>query len=282
MSGASKARTFVISGCASGIGKHMALALARAPEKHRLVLLDIDAAALDRVAHEHGLADRPNVRVLTHDVRDAAGWQRIVAETVERFGALDVMLNIAGYLKPGFIHALPTDEIDRQIDVNVKGVMYATRAGAAQMVRQGYGHIVNVASIAGISHVPGLSIYCASKHAVRGFSLSVAHELAAHGVHVSVVCPDAVETPMLEMQTSYKEAAMTFSGGRGLRLEEVESALMRVLEKRPLELVLPVPGSARGALAKLGNAFPILGKLGIERVRKHGAKVQSARARSGA
>jgi 3-oxoacyl-[acyl-carrier protein] reductase len=209
-------------------------------------------------------------------VRDVAGWERVVHDCATHFGSLDVMLNIAGYLKPGFIHETAPDEIDRQIDVNVKGVMYATRVGAAQMLRQGHGHIVNIASIAGITHVPGMSVYCASKHAVRGFTLSVAHELRHGGVDVSVVCPDAVETPMLHKQTGFKEASMTFAGGRGLRLEEVEKVLLRVLEDRPMEVVIPVPRSGRAVLARIANAFPALGKLGVDRVRKQGERVQAA------
>jgi len=270
-------KTFLISGCASGIGKHMALALARAPEQHNLMLIDLDGAAIERVVAEHGLAGVQRVMTRQHDVRDAAGWERVVAATVERFGVLDVMLNIAGYLKPGYIDAQSLDELDRHIDVNVKGVMYATRVGAQQMKRQGRGHIVNVASLAGIGHVPGLAAYCASKHAVRGFSLAVAHELAPHGVAVSVVCPDAVETPMLELQVSYDEAAMTFGGGRGLSLEEVEHAMMKVLARRPLEVLLPVPGSGRAALSKLANAFPVLTKLGLRRTVALGRKAQVAR-----
>jgi len=271
------AKTFVVSGCASGIGQHIALALARAPAQHNVVMLDINGPALERVVHEHGLGTLPRIVARQHDVRDAAGWERLVRETVERCGAIDVMLNIAGYLQPGLVHALPPEEIDRHIDVNVKGVMYATHFAAQQMKRQGHGHIVNIASLAGIGHVPGLAAYCASKHAVRGFTLAVAHELARDGVAVTVVCPDAVETPMLDLQVAYDEAAMTFGGGRGLSLTEVERAIMSVLEHKPLELVLPVPGSGRGALAKLANAFPALTKLGLQRTIAQGRKAQVAR-----
>lgn len=271
------AKTFVISGCASGIGQHMALALARAPAQHNVIMLDINGPALERVVQEHGLNTLPRIVVRQHDVRDAAGWERLVREAVERFGAIDVLLNIAGYLKPGLVDALPPEEIDRHIDVNVKGVMYATHVAAQHMKRQGYGHIVNIASLAGIGHVPGLAAYCASKHAVRGFTLAAAHELARDGVAVTVVCPDAVETPMLDLQVAYDEAAMTFGAGRGLSLAEVEHAIMSVLEHKPLELVLAVPGSGRGALAKLANAFPALTKLGLRRTIAQGRKAQVAR-----
>jgi 3-oxoacyl-[acyl-carrier protein] reductase len=270
-------KTFVISGCASGIGKHMALVLARAPQQHNIVMLDINGEALRAVVREHGLSEQSRIAVEQHDVRDVAGWEQVVQRAVQRFGALDVMLNVAGYLKPGYIDALAPAEIDRQIDVNVKGVMYATQVGAQQMKRQGRGHIVNIASIAGLSHVPGLSVYCASKHAVRGFTLSVAHELAREGVAVSVICPDAVETPMLDLQVSYAEAAMTFGAGRGLTLAEVEAEVLDVLEKRPLERVIPVPGSGRGTMSKLANAFPELTKLYLRQVIAKGRKSQVAR-----
>jgi 3-oxoacyl-[acyl-carrier protein] reductase len=200
---------------------------------------------------------------------------------VERFGGLDVMWNIAGYLMPGYVTDVAPEVFDMHVDVNVKGVMYACHVGAKQMRKQGHGHIINIASIAGISHVPGLAAYCATKHAVRGFSLALAHELSPHGIHVSVVCPDAVETPMLQMQTKYPEAAMTFGGGRGLTLQEVERALLSVLAKKPLEVVLPVPGSGRAFASKLSNAFPELAKLGIARVRKQGKTAQEKRMRGG-
>src|SRR5690349_18104265 len=100
-------KTFIISGCASGIGKHMALAIASAPQQHNVVMLDINGDALAAVVREHGLSEQPRIVAEPHDVRDAAGWQRIVNGAVERFGGLDVMLNIAGYLKPGFVDALP-------------------------------------------------------------------------------------------------------------------------------------------------------------------------------
>ncbi|MET0284814.1 MAG: SDR family oxidoreductase, partial [Polyangiales bacterium] len=220
----------IVSGAASGIGRHMAVSLQRAG--YRLMLIDLDEEGLREVAH--GSAWR------AMDVRDAAGWERVVADTVAGYGRLDLMLNVAGFLKPGHVHEVSAELLAQHMDVNAKGVMFATRAGARQMVAQRAGQIVNVASIAGLSHVPGLAAYAASKHAVRGFSLSVAHELRRHGVYVSVLCPDAVETPMLTLQETYSEARMTFASRRALSLDEVEQAIQRLLRTRELELVLDV------------------------------------------
>jgi len=274
----SGAEVYLVSGAASGIGRQMARALGR--EGARLMLTDIDADGLRSLLEEEGWERSPRVETHVLDVRDAAGWERLTAETVERFGSLDVMLNIAGYLRPGWLSDLPAEEIDKHVDINTKGVMYATLAGSRVMRAAGSGHIVNIASIAGISHVPGLAIYAASKHAVRGFSLSVAHELAADGVKVSVVCPDAVETPMLELQVESEAAAMTFGGGRGLSLEEIEAAIREVLRERPLEKVVPIPGSGRGAAAKLANMFPSLGAIANGLVAAQGRRAQARRARS--
>lgn len=274
-----EARSFIVSGAASGIGRHMARMLAGAG--HRLLLIDIDGEGVQRLRAEPAFADETRITTRVLDVRDAAGWESVVAEAVERFGRLDAMLNIAGYLLPGYIHEIDVDVLDRHVDINAKGVMYATRAAARRMIEQGEGHIVNVASIAGISPVPGLAAYAASKHAVRGFTLSVAHELRPHGIDVSVVCPDAVETPMLELQVGYEEAALTFGAGRGLTLREVERALLEVLERRPLEQVIAVPRSGRGVGAKLGGAFPAASRRVLGWVRAQGRKAQRRRGSRG-
>lgn len=268
----------IVSGAASGIGRHMAIALAAAG--HRLMLTDIDTAGLDRLVAGQGWEGRDSILIRTLDVRDSAGWDALIETTAARFGAVDLMLNIAGYLVPGNIAELHVDSIDKQIDINVKGVMYATRAGSRQMVSQGYGHIINLASIAAISHVPGMSIYCASKHAVRGFTLSVAHELKLHGVHVTVFCPDAVETPMLVQQEDRPEAAMTFGAGRALTLKEVEAAMMKAIKSRPLEVVLDVPRSGRGIGAKAANMFPKLTGLAVAKIQRDGKQAQARRTKS--
>lgn len=270
-------RVAMLTGAASGIGKHMARSLVRAG--YRVIALDVDSAGLERLSQENGWSAEANVLLRTQDVRNAEGWREMVELAVERFGRLDVLLNIAGFLRPGWIHEVEPSSLDLQIDVNVKGVMYGTRAAAIQMIRQGNGHILNVASIAGLSHVPGLSAYCASKHAVRGFTLSVAHELAPHGVAVTVLCPDAVETPMLTLQEDHPEAAMTFGARRALTLDEVEKAIYRALERRPLEVVLDVPLTGRAVGAKLSNFFPQLTAFAARRIMQAGRATQERRKR---
>jgi 3-oxoacyl-[acyl-carrier protein] reductase len=241
---------FFVTGCASGIGRHLAGAIVR--RGHRLVATDVNTAGLEAAAKEGGWGETALWCRL--DVRDEKAWEAALAKGLERFGRMDVLLNVAGYLKPGFSHQLDVAEVDRHFDINAKGVVHGVRVLGRYFVAKGQGHIINIGSLASLAPVPGLCLYSASKYAVRGFTLAVAQELRPHGVKVTLVMPDAVQTPMLDLQVDYAEAAMTFSGPRPLTVEELERAILDVaLKKAPLELAIPF---TRGALARLSTFLP--------------------------
>jgi 3-oxoacyl-[acyl-carrier protein] reductase len=189
------------------------------------------------------------------DVRNAKSWQSAVKSVARKWKRLDVLVNNAGYILPAYIPALTEEMLDRHFDINAKGVILGTSEASRIMKSKGKGHIVNIASLAGVAGIPGISVYSASKHAVRGFTLAAAQELRPHGITVSVICPDAVKTPMLDLQKDFAEAALTFSGSRYLEPADVVSAIHRALAKKSREIL--VPGS-RGMLAKLASAFPSL------------------------
>jgi len=241
-----------VTGAASGIGRHLCGALLR--EGDVVAAADLDASCLARVSEEDRWPEGRS-ELLAFDVRDPEAWARTVETVLARRGRLDLLLNVAGVLRPASVLDIQTADVDLQIDVNLKGVIHGTRAAAARM-KAGAGHIVNFASLAALSPIPGLSLYTASKFAVRGFSLAAAHELKPLGIAVTVICPDAVRTPMLDLQKAHPEAALTFSGAP-LDVQDVAAALFRrVLPHRPLEVVLPF---GRGLLAKLAGAFPRAG-----------------------
>lgn len=126
--------------------------------------------------------------------------------------------------------------------------------GVARSMAGRGGHVVNVASLAALAPIPGLALYSASKHAVRAFSIAAAEELAPAGIAVTVVCPDAVATPMLDIQVDDPSAALTFSGGRVLTAGEVAELLAgRVLDERPIEIALP---ASRAWLARAASLAP--------------------------
>lgn len=240
---------FFVTGCASGIGRHLAGVLLAAG--HQVFATDLDEAALrahagawptDR-AHTHGL-----------DVSQADAWELVFAEAVRTMGGVDVLCNVAGYLLPGRVGDYTTEVVHRHFDVNTKGVVFGTQVAARHMRARGAGHIINIASLAALAPVPGIALYSASKYAVRGFSLAAAQELRQHGIAVTVICPDAVDTPMLDMQVDHDAAAMTFSGSRFLSVDDISTAILkRALPKRPLEIYLP---RSRALLARLADLFP--------------------------
>ena len=244
-------RTFFLTGCASGIGRHLADELSS--RGHRVVASDINELALRDHAHKAGWPTE-TTKAVGLDVSDPDAWEARLDETMKWFGSLDVVLNVAGYLLPGWVHELETSTIHRHFDVNIKGTIFGTVAAARRMVAQGSGHIINVASLAALAPIPGLALYSASKYAVRSFSLAAAQELRSKGVFVTVVCPDVVQTPMLDLQRGYEQAVLSFSGKRALTVEEVGEVIFnRVLPSAPLEVFFP---ATRGWLARVADVFP--------------------------
>ena len=260
----------LVTGAANGIGRQLAADLLAAGG-HRLVLCDRDA---------DGLADAfggTSAQTEPLDVADLAAWRDVVGRVVEEHGRLDAVCNIAGVLTPGWIWEVDDREVDRHVDVNVKGVIYGSKVAAEQMVRQRGGHIVNMSSLAGIGYTPGNALYCATKHAVRGFSVSIACELRGHGVAVSVVCPGVVETRMLDDQVGRDEAAVTFTTGSPLTTAQVSALLQDVLKNRPVEACLPNATSTKliGAAPGLAvKAYKTIAAKG----RKAAASLRAARA----
>jgi 3-oxoacyl-[acyl-carrier protein] reductase len=244
----------LLTGCANGIGRHLAGLLLQ--QGHVVVATDVAMSQLHKVAVADAWpADR--LMLLPLDVRSVADWQSVMQKTLSRWGRLDVGMNIAGVVKTGFVADILAEDVDLLVDVNLKGVMFGTRHMAEQMQKQRSGHIVNVASLAGVAPVQGLGIYSATKFGVRAFSIVAAGELREYGVFVSVVCPDLVNTDMLTQQLDHPEAAMTFSGPRVLTVADVGRAILRqALDRRKVEVMIP---PSRGWLGKLGNLFPEMG-----------------------
>ncbi len=241
----------VVTGSASGIGRRLVTLLAEAG--HHVLATDVDVASLPRATAE---CRWPAERVTTSrlDVTDAVNWSDVMAQAVARFQRLDALINVAGVLKVESVLELRPESVAIQLDVNTKGVILGTHAAAKVMIGQRRGRIVNVASMAALAPVPGISIYSASKFAVRGFSLAADQELSGDGIRVSVVCPDAVDTPMVDYQLDHAGAALTFSGGRILTADEVARAIVGLLNgKHRAELVIPWN---RGFLARISNILP--------------------------
>ena len=182
----------IVTGAGSGIGAALCRALVGAGAN--VLCTDVDSESAERTAS--ALGDR--ARSARLDVTDAAAVQAAVDDVVARTGRIDLMFNNAGIVWGGDTELLTLDQWNAIIDVNVRGVVHGVAAAYPQMIKQGHGHIVNTASMAGLTAAGQITSYVMTKHAIVGMSLALRSEAAAHGVGVLVVCPSAIETPLLE------------------------------------------------------------------------------------
>jgi NAD(P)-dependent dehydrogenase (short-subunit alcohol dehydrogenase family) len=139
------------------------------------------------------------------DVADAAQFERAIAGVEERHGRIDYLFNNAGI--GGAVaeaHTLTLEDWRRLLSINLHGVVHGVVATYPRMVRQGFGHIVNTASVAGLVPQPMMVMYGASKHAVVGLSLNLRIEAGQHGVKVSAVCPGMIQTAIFERGAEYR------------------------------------------------------------------------------
>lgn len=179
-------RTVLVTGAASGIGR--ATALAFHDQGDRVVAADLDAS---------GLASLPSdVTTEALDVTDRAAVEGLVAETVERTGSLDVVVNCAGTLAFQSTHLVEDADWQRVIEVNLTGTFHVCRAALRVMVEQQAGVILNVASSAAHIGTPWAAAYAASKGGVAAMTKSLAVEYGRQGIRVCAVSPAGVETPM--------------------------------------------------------------------------------------
>jgi len=242
----------VLTGAASGIGKQLVHTFLE--RKIPLILVDLDAEKLENLAQGSAA-----VLGVDGDVAQEATWFRVV-ETAKKLGLpISHLINCAGVIRPGFVDSFSLEDIDYHMDCNAKGSILGTTVVGRVMKDQGFGHILNISSLAGLAPVSGLSLYSASKFAVR-FSLSVAAELKRYGVLVSVICPDLVNTPMLDLQLGYpEEAKLTFSGPKKvLEPNEVVQVILGVMERPRVLVCIP---ESRGLLAKIAGTWPWIGEL---------------------
>jgi 3-oxoacyl-[acyl-carrier protein] reductase len=255
----------LITGAASGIGRHFARVLASRAGEFQLALADIDMNGL-----ASAFTPSDNLHLCRLDIVSTEDWQRVVDDTIDRFGRIDYLFNIAGGGRLGFFHDQPFENIDFVVDLNLKGPLYGMRVAVTHMVRQGSGHIVNVASLAGIAPTAGNVLYSAAKSGLRSASIATAIELRSHGVYVTVICPGVVDTPLISQHADHpEESALIYSGGRMLTVNDVETALIEAMQKKPLEVNIP---SGQSRMAKLASAFPELALRSYPRLQRKGLR----------
>jgi 3-oxoacyl-[acyl-carrier protein] reductase len=199
-------RVAFITGAGQGMGYQLALDMAK--EGAKIVVSDIDEAALAAIEKEltqQGAA----FLALKCDVSDCKQIEGAIDKTIEKFGRLDILVNNAGLLQSFSIEDTTNELIDKTLNINIKGVLYAIRKVTPTMKKQKYGRIVNVASITGKNGDNSTTFaYGASKGAVITLTRSVARQLGPFGITCNAIAPHAVMTKMMEYWDDAKKNEM--------------------------------------------------------------------------
>jgi NAD(P)-dependent dehydrogenase (short-subunit alcohol dehydrogenase family) len=190
-----KDATVIITGGASGIG--CGLAEEAALQGADVVIADLQDDLAEEVVA--GIKETGGSAQAVHlDVTDFPAFKKLAEETVQRTGRIDYLFNNAGIATGGEVKDFTIEYWDKTIDINLRGVTNGIQAVYHIMIKQGFGHIINTSSVAGLMPAPMGAPYTATKFAVTGLSISLHMEAAMHGVRVSVLCPGVVRTPILD------------------------------------------------------------------------------------
>ena len=223
-------KTILITGATSGIG--LAAAKKLANEKNQLILCGRRQYKLDEIYEE--LSKSANVLSLCYDVSDKNEVNRILNDLPEEFRSIDILINNAGNA-----HGLDTiqegsvEDWDNMIDINVKGLLYVSRAIIPKMVEKKNGHVINIGSLAGREVYEKGNVYCASKHAVNAISKAMRIDLNKTGIKVSEINPGLVETDFsnVRFKGDNNRAEKVYQGYKALQAEDIADIIEFVINR---------------------------------------------------
>ena len=238
-----------ITGGGRGIGKETARAFVK--QGMKVAIGDLDLAAAEQTATELG----PDVRAYALNVTSRESVQAFVDATEADLGPLDVYVNNAGIMQLGLFLEEDDATAERQVDINVHGVLYGMKVVLPKFKARGRGHLVNIASTAGKGGFPGGATYCGTKHFVVGVSEAVRNELRGSGVDLACVMPGVVNT---ELGSGLKEAR----GIKNANPEDVADAIVEALQHPRFDVFVP---KAIGPITQVMNVLPRGGREAITR-----------------
>jgi NAD(P)-dependent dehydrogenase (short-subunit alcohol dehydrogenase family) len=234
-----RGKVAVVTGGARGIGLATARALVAAGAQ--VAIGDLDEVVLKEAARSIGAALSGRL-----DVTDAEGYRTFLDQVEAELGPLDVLVNNAGIMPVGHLHEESEELARRMFEINVFGVITGTKRALTSMLPRRTGHIVNVASMAGVIYAPGATTYVASKHAALGFTESARLEYADSGVELTTVLPMFVNTDLTA-------GTKGVPGVKSVEPEDVAAAILEALAKPRARVY--VPKIAR-SLAGAQHAMP--------------------------
>ncbi|WP_218040209.1 SDR family oxidoreductase [Actinomadura sp. WMMB 499] len=231
-------KVIAITGAARGIG--LATARALRARGATVVIGDIDEAAVRAAADDLGVTG------LAVDVTSRESFAAFLDRAEAKAGPLDVLINNAGIMPIGPVTQESEADARRCIDINVHGVMTGTKLALDRMLPRGRGHVINVASLAGILYTPGLALYNASKAAVVAFTEATRLEVRDRGVHVGAVLPSFTNTELVAGTASP-------NGMRNCEPEDIAAAVVELIGRPRPQVVVP---KKLGTQTRLGALFP--------------------------
>ncbi|HZO81400.1 MAG TPA: SDR family oxidoreductase [Candidatus Binataceae bacterium] len=247
-----RGRTVLVTGASSGIGRDVALTMARMGA--RTALLARRARVIDQLAQEIR-AGGGEALALSADVTERACVFDAIRRVLARFGRIDIVVNSAGLLHAGPIEKLDPSELERMMAVNLYGTLHTIHAVLPAMRRAGEGTIVNIGSLAGRRGVPPLGGYAATKFALVGLTEALRVELFGSGIRVALVMPGVVDTPMTRAAIGSEHFGGIPAAMRSLPVQWVTWAVLAAIALGLNEVDVP-PGAA--IAEKVAALFPAL------------------------
>jgi 3-dehydrosphinganine reductase len=234
-------KSVIVTGGSSGIGLATAKAFAARGANVAIIARDEARLATAKDAIEKARSGgTQRIVALSADVADTTAIASAIQSIMAQFGTPDVLVNSAGIFIPGYFEDMPEDLFKQHMDIDVLGLIAATRAVVPAMKERGSGHIINVASVAGFIGVFGYTAYSTAKYAVMGFSEALRSEMKPLGIKVSVVCPPDVDTPGLANEKLHRPAECDKVCGniRAIQPDEVATDIVRAVEKGTYYVVI--------------------------------------------
>ena len=224
-------KVIIITGASSGIGEASAKKLASEGAKVVLMARSEDklVALKNSIEKEGGKA-----LVASGDVTKKEDFENVVSKTVNSYGKIDGLINNAGLMPLSFVKKLKTDEWDKMVDVNIKGVLNGVSSVLPHLIDNKGGDIINISSMAANRYFPGGAVYCATKSAVKMFSEGLRQELAPeHGINVTSIEPGAVATNLTDTITDedIKEKLSEMQKMNTLKAEDIANAIYYALSQ---------------------------------------------------
>lgn len=219
-------KTALITGATSGLGKAIALRLAK--EGYNVIITGRRKEKLEDLEKEIEVKYEAKVLSLSFDVRSYKDVEEAISGLPAEWNQIDILVNNAGLavgLDP--IHQGVVDDWERMIDTNVKGLLYVTRVVSPNMVARKSGHIINIGSIAGKGVYPNGVVYCATKHAVDALSLGMRMDFLPYNIRVTQICPGAVETEfsIVRFKGDKSRADQVYTGYENLVADDIAEAV---------------------------------------------------------